>query len=71
MNIPDRMDISDKITQHFTDERYTDPDGVVWVGFGEAPDEVWIVESGSDEGYMTKTEMVIKMAYEIAESKGY
>jgi hypothetical protein len=61
-----KMEIGEKVSRFFHDERYVDPDGVVWVGRGEDPNEVWIVESGSDEGYMTKDEMLIKMAEEIA-----
>ncbi len=59
------------IEHYFDTERYTDSDGVVWVGFGEAPDEVWIVESGSDEGYMSKEEMMKKMSGELLDEYGH
>jgi len=55
------------VKRHFADERYTDASGVVWVGQGDAPDEVWVVESGSDEGYLNKNEMLLKMVCEITE----
>lgn len=58
-----------RVGQYFRDERYVDPNGVVWVGSGEAPDEVWVVESGSDDGYMTKDEMLLKMVHEISEKE--
>lgn len=69
MDMQKMMKLGALITHYFEIERYTAKDGTVWIGQGEAPDEVWIVESGSDAGYMTKDEMVKKMCSELLEEE--
>lgn len=64
MDMKTRTELGDTIMQSFRDERYVDPDGVVWVGFGEAPDEIWVQEKGG-ANHLNKTEMLLKMAHEI------
>lgn len=67
-----RIEIIDKIVQLFADERYVDPAGTVWVGFGEAPDEIWVTEPHDDDGSgMSKEDMLVKMANEIMTNKLY
>ena len=54
------------IEHYFEIERYIDSAGVVWVGYGEAPNEVWVIESGPDEGhYIMKDVMMKKMSNEL------
>lgn len=52
------------IEKYFEIERYTDTDGIVWVGFGDAPNEIWVQELGSAT-HLTKTQMVRKMCHEL------
>lgn len=52
------------IEKYFEIERYTDTEGTVWFGAGDAPDEIWMTDSVSD-GILTKHEMVRKMCREL------
>lgn len=55
----------------FEIEDYIDKEGTHWVGFGDAPDEVWIIKNGNGEVRLTKQEMFKKMFRELSDREEY
>lgn len=55
----------------FEIEDYIDKNGTHWVGFGDDPDEVWVIKHGTGEVRLTKQEMLKKMCRELSDKEEY